>query len=520
MALPDVKVLAGKGSANQSAPGQDYYSGLIYYTNTLPSGFTSSSRIKQLFSVADAITAGIKNDYSDETQATFHLPISAIGSTGNVIVVNYANPITGLTDVLATYAQKSTDTTATILGASLALAITNNQSVNGGYTATSTTGTLLITVKKGLGITPNTGTPLSTTITGTITVGSIALVTSGVASLLYVWYYHISEYFRLNPFGNLHVSFNAIPANAASYTYVEVSLMQTFANGIIRNFAVYAPKNYAAGASDVLTFITASTGLLQTQYTAIFNGKTPGQILFSTDLMKLTNISNLTLDLSTLTNNRTSVIISQDGANLGHSLFLQTGYSITDIGATLGVMSAALVSDDIGDLSQFNLTNGTELSVPAFGTGELNKNLSGNLLTQLDLFRYIFNLIYVGYTGVFKNNDHTATSVTDEFAYIHYGRTWDKASRLLYVAYLPFLKAKLALNAAGNLTPQTQATLVEAGNTALDVMVRNTELSGYTVVVPANQNPNITGKLAITVNLLAEAIANEIDITSQFVASL
>lgn len=520
MALPDVKIIAGKGSANQSAPGEDYYSGIIFYTAVLPSGFTTSARIKQLFSLSDAVNAGIKNDYSDETRATFHLPISGVGATGDVITVNYADPITGLTTVLATYTQASTDTTATLLGASLALAITNNQSNNGGYTSTSTTGTLLITVRKGLGVTPNTGTPLSTTITGAITVGTIALVTSGVASLLYVWYYHISEFFRLNPTGNLYVSFNSVPGSAAAYTFGEVALMQTFASGIIRNFSVYAPKNYASAASDVLTFITTSTGLLQTQYTTIFNGKTPGQILFSTDLTKLTNISNLTLDLNTLTNNRTSVIISQDGANLGNSLFLQTGYSITDVGATLGVMSSALVSDDIGDLSQFNLTNGTELSVPAFGTGELNKNLPINLLTQLDLFRYIFNLNYVGYTGVFKNNDHAATSVTDEFAYIHFGRTWDKASRLLYVAYLPFLKAKLSLTAAGNLTPQTQATLVEAGNTALDVMVRNNELSGYTVVVPANQNPNVTGKLAVTVNLLAEAIANEIDITSQFVASL
>lgn len=520
MAFPDVKVIPGKGSSGQQAPGEDFISGIIFYTNSLPSGFSSTDRIKQVFSVADAETLGVLADYSDETQAKFTIPISGVGSTGDTIEPKFANPITGVTTSLVVYAQVAGDTTATILAASIATAINNNTSANGGFTATSSTTNLIITVPKGLGIAPNSGTPMTTTIVGGITVGSITNSTPGVASLLAIWHYHIAEFFRANVSGNLFVSFNAVPGSANAYTYAEVSAMQTYANGKIRNFAVYAPKNYAASAANVRSFISTATGLLQTQYTTVFNGKQPGQILFATDLVTLSGMSNLTLDLATLSGNRVTTIIGQDGANQGYALFKQAGYSITNIGCALGTMSKSLVSDDIGDLSQFNLTDGSELSVPAFADGTLVKNVSTNLVAQLDLFRYVFFTTYQGYTGVYFNNDHTSVSYGDQFSYVHFGRTWDKASRLLYAAYLPFLKAKLTLDGAGNLAVTTVATLKAAGEAALDGMVRDNELSGYTVTVPANQNPNKTRKLQITVNLLAEAIANEIDITSQFVASL
>lgn len=517
MAFPTVKILAGKGNANQQAPGQDYISGFVFYTNSLPSGFSSSSRMKQLFSVADAEEAGITAIYSDETQATFTSALTK-GATGDSITLVYNDPILGNT-TLCSYTQVSGDSSNTIFAASVAAAINANTSQTG-FSATASTGTLTVTVRKGLGVSPNTGTPLSATIVGSIVAGTITLGVSGVASLLAQYHYHIAEYFRANPTGTCYVGFFALPANAAAYTYSEVGTLEAYSLGTIRNYAVFAPKNYASTASDVKTFISTACGLLQTQYNNIFALKAPGQILFATDLSKLGGIANLSLDLSTLTSNRVSVIISQDGAGLGSQLFIQTTTSITDLGCALGTLSKSLVSDDIGDLSQFNLTDGYELAVPAFADGTLVKNVSQSLINQLDLYRYIFTTNYIGYNGTYYNNDHTATAYTDQFAYIHLGRTWDKASRGLYAAYLPFLKAKLALTATGTLTPQTVATLTSAGNAFLDVMVRNQELSAYQVIVPSNQNPNITGKLAITVNLVAEGIANEIDITSQFVASL
>lgn len=525
--FPTVKIIPGKGASGQSKPGQDYVSGQIFYCadNKLPSGFSTVARVKQIFGIADAIALGILNDNSDETQATLHFTVTAAATNGgNIITVKWNDPILG-SITLCTYTTLNTDTTPTILGASIAAAITANKSTTG-FSAVSSTGTLTITVRKGLGIYPNanyaqlTAVVTGTDIGGNATVGAVTLGASGVASLLAVWYYHISEYFRINPNGNLFVGFFLTPANVAAYTYADVETLQTAALGIIRQIAVYAPVTYAANAADANAFIVAAVAALQTRYTNIFNAKTPAQILFACDMMKLVNVSALTQDLGLLAGNRVSVVIYQDGANNGYALSLSTGYSITGIGSALGVTSLASVSDDIGDLGQFNLTSLSELSVPAFATQELVKNISAGLITQLDLWRYIFVTTYQGYTGVYINNDHCACPYSDQFAYIHFGRTWDKAARLLYSAYLPYLKAKFSLAANGSLSPTTQAVLQQAGQMALDPMVQQQDLSGYTVAVPSNQNPNTTGKLAVTVNLLAMAIANEIDITSTFVASL
>lgn len=522
MAFPTVKIIPGKGTSGQAQPGEDYISGSIFYTNALPSGFSAGNRMKQLFGVADAEAAGILADYSDETQATLAFDVTGPAvAGGDIVTVKWNDPILG-SITLCTYLTKSSDSTDTILATSIAAAITANKSLTG-FSAVNDTVEVVLTVPKGLGIYPNANfAHLTAVVTGAdgAAVGAVELESAGIASLLAIWHYHIAETFRTNANCVLWVGFFAVPGNAGAYTYTDITTLQTFADGKIRNFSVYAPKNYAANATDVKNFISNSTTALQAQYTAIFNNKQPGQILFATDLVLLAGIANLTLDLATLSNNRTSVIIGQDGANLGYQLFITTGFSITMLGATLGILSLSAVSDDIGDLGQFNMTSGAELAVPAFGDGTLVKNVTSSLITQLDLYRYIFITTYQGKSGSFINNDHTATAYSDQFSYIHFGRTWDKSSRQLYVAYLPYLKAKFSLSSNGQLSPTTQATLQQAGQMALDPMVQAQDLSGYTVAVPANQNPNTTGKLVVTVHLLAMAIANEIDITSTFVASL
>lgn len=519
MALPKVVIIPGKGNTGQQGSGEDYISGMVFYTNSLPSGFTSGARNKELFAISDAEAAGILNDYSDETQATASALISNAGATGDKITLSITEA-DGTVITLGSYTNLSSDTIEIVVD-ELAAAI-NLQTSQTGYSAADagdTETTVVITARKGLGIGLNSGTPLTKVVTGAMA-ATLTQFSGGVASLLAIWHYHISEFFRLNPAGVTFVGFYAVPVSAVAYTYAEVSTLQAFAQGKIRQFSVYAPKNYAASASDALTFIGNACDLLQAQYTAMFNLHQPASIIFSTDLTHVVNVSAINLDLSAKADNRVSVTIGQDGANVGYHLWLATGYSITDIGAVLGVTSLAHVSEDIGDLSQFNMTNGAELSVPAFATGELVKNISATLQNNLDNLRYIFLVTYQGYSGVFINNDHVAAPFADSWGYIHFGRTWDKASRLLYAAYLPFLKAKFSLNANGTLSPTTQATLTQAGSSTLDGMVRDQDLSGFTVTVPTNQNPNTTGKLLITVNLLAEAIANEIDITSTFVASL
>ena len=179
MALNNITFVKGAGGLGRALPSKDNYSGLILYVATLPSGFTSSDRIKQVFSVEDAETLGILDDYSDE-------PKSVVS--------------------LGEFTKTSAESTVTLLAVAYA-ALINAGTITHGYTASNVAGVVTIVARPKLGVFLNTGTPIVATIVGTIAgtiaqFGSGALV-DGVASTLAVYHYHISEFFRLAPQGVL-----------------------------------------------------------------------------------------------------------------------------------------------------------------------------------------------------------------------------------------------------------------------------------------------------------------------------
>ena len=61
---------AGLGTPLASA---DHKSGIVYYNNTLPSGFSTSDRIKQIFSVAEAEALGIVEGTAAHAVEWYHI---------------------------------------------------------------------------------------------------------------------------------------------------------------------------------------------------------------------------------------------------------------------------------------------------------------------------------------------------------------------------------------------------------------------------------------------------------------
>ena len=44
----------GQGGLGRPLNGEDHFSGFLFYSNTLPSGFSSNDRVKQVFSLEEA----------------------------------------------------------------------------------------------------------------------------------------------------------------------------------------------------------------------------------------------------------------------------------------------------------------------------------------------------------------------------------------------------------------------------------------------------------------------------------
>lgn len=511
MPLPDITFIKGQGGLGRPLPGQDFISALVFYTANLPSGFTSSARVKALFAVTDAISAGILNDYSDATAASATYLITAAGATGDVIKI----AVNDLSDVgaaqqtlLCQYTKLAGDSTIALLGASIAAAI-NVGTINHGYSASFTTATLTITAPKQFGIYLNTNTPLVVTITGTIA-GTITQFTGGVASKFAVFYYHISEFFRLQPQGILYVGFFAVPG---SYDFTEIALVQNFATGTVRQIGVFK-DSASAWASGNLTTIDAVCKANDAVHKPI-------SALYAADLSATTDISTLT-DLSTLTANKSTPVIGQDGGGQGNFLWLTTGKSVTVLGAELGTVALSKVSESIAWVGKFNISDGSECEVLAFANGQLfsSSAITDNLLSSLNDRRYTFLKKFVGISGSYFNDSHCAIIASSDYAQIENNRTIDKATRGIYSSLLPSLNSPIQLNKDGTLSETTTAYLESQAGVNLDAMVRNAELSAYQVTINPIQNVLATSTIIVVVQLVINGVARYIQIPIGFVPKI
>ena len=528
-----------EGNLGRPLPGEDYISGMLFYTanGNLPSGWTTSSRVKALFGVSDAIAAGIlpaydkNNRYSDSnfadaTAATGTYLVTTAGTNGDIITITSKrliistdanNPgITYDTVTLGTYTKVSGDNTVALVATAIAAAI-NARTYIHGFSASVNTATVTITAPKSQGVALNGShaiigaTPIVVTLSsGATMAGTLTQFSGGTQSKQAIWYYHISEYFRLNPKGQLYVGFYAVPG---TYTFTEITTMQNYADGKMRQIGIYLGSECHAFTSGDLTAIHTE---IVTNNDAYYQ---PLSALYGADLSATTELSTLT-NLNTLSAYKASAVIGQDGAQQGAFLYSAGGKSITCVGAALGATSLAAVSDDIGWIQKFNLSNGSELDVPAFANGQLYSAVSQSYVTAIDNLRYIFIQKYRGNAGSYFNDSHCAVSISSDYAYIENNRVIDKAIRGMYASLLPSLKGPLLLNTDGTLADTTVEYLRSLGGVNLDQMVRNVELSGYQILIPTTQNVQTTGNLQISAQLLGIGVARNITVNIGFVLAL
>jgi hypothetical protein len=505
MPLNNITFNLGQGGLGRGLTSKDHISGLVFYSATLPSGFTSTSRVKEFSSVADAVSAGILNDYSDATAATGTYLITTLGSTGDVFTLKVNEPF-GVVTTVVTYTKAGTDTTIALLGASIAAAI-NAGTATHGYTATFNTATLTLTAPKKWGIFLNSASPITVTITGTIA-GTITQFSGGTGSKLAVMYYHISEFFRQQPLGTLFVGIYAIPGGA--YDFSEVTLVQNFAVGQIRQIGVY---------KDSAAFSTADITALNTVCAASVAAHKELIAFYGADISGTPALSSLT-DVSTLNASYVSAVIGQDGAALGAQLYLTYGKSITTLGATLGAVAFAKVNENIAWVGKFNISNGTECDTLAFANGVLYSATSDSQLNTLNNQRYIFLRKFVGVTGSYFNDNHACTIASSSYAYVNDNRTIQKATRGIYTNVVPAIASPIQLDADGTLSDVSTAYFTGLAEAALIQMVRDGELSGQKVVVSPTQNVLATNTLVISASLVPYGVARSITVNIGFNVSV
>ena len=312
----------------------------------------------------------------------------------------------------------------------------------------------------------------------------------------------------MNPKGVLYVGFYAVPG---TYTFAEITLMQNFAQGVIRQIGIYKKATYADSDIALIDAVCKANDAL----------KKPISALYAADLVGTADITTLAT-LATKTNNKVSVVIGQDGLRQGYFLFATNGKSITNVGTLLGSISKANVSESIAWVNQFNISNGVENEAAMFANGQFYETFASleSTLEAMNTKRYIFVRKFTGLSGTYFNDSHTAIAENSDYAYLENNRVIDKAIRVLNTAYTPYINSPLTLNTDGTLTDVTVGLLEGVGETALDEMVRLGNINAYDVVIDPSQDVLSTSELVVAVTLLMPGVARQITIPISFTQSI
>ncbi len=499
MALNQVNFIKGASGLGRPLDGEDHVSGLVTYSSALPSGFETTDRIKKVFSLSEAEDLGITEDsHVGETKASGTVTVTSAGSEGDIINVL-------VDDVLIGAGTSPASPTTTTAAAALVVAI-NLLTDTHGYTAANVGAVVTVTSESGSGVSPHSRV-ISIIASGTAA-ASVAQFAGGVASVIDILHYHVKEYFRKQPKGELYIGIYAIPGGA--YDFAELTLVRDYAEGAIRQMGVYVTST---------AFATTQVQSLQTIATAAEVAFKPFNILYAPNIEAVTTITDLP-NLKTLASKNVSVCIGQDGGNEGLALFTITDKSITCLGALLGTVSVSKVSDNIGWVEKYNQAS-AELDTAAFSNGTLFRALSDSAVDSLNTKGYIFLRKFVGIGGTYFNDSFTATVATSDYSTIENNRTMDKAIRNIRVAYLPKLNSPLAVDpTTGYLSEDTISNFENIGNVPLETMAKNSELSGYSVVVNPTQDVLSTSKLVVSILNVPMGVARNIEFNIGYTTSI
>lgn len=515
MALPNINFVKSTSGLGRALPGTDYISAHLHYYATgatLPTGFTANDRIKKIFSVADAEALGINGNSLGETKAVAKMVVGGTPAAGDTVAITYTG-IMGAVTVLSTYTLTTADAVSTTTAAAALAAAINAGTQTHGFSATNSSANLLVTTKAGEGIFPNSGTPYASTITGGSTgtwtqpTGSGSTVL-GVASWIDTLYYHIVEYFRIQPKGQLYVGL--YEEESSPYTFSAITTMQNFAMGEIKQISVFE-KNVA--------FAAAQCAALQAIANANEAVYKPLQIILNAEISATGSVASL-VDLSTQTAPNVSVVIAQDGAAAGYKIYKATGKSVGSCGAMLGAVSLALVSESIAWVSKFNMALGTELDTIAFSNGQLYSALADSQFESLNNYSYVFLRKLTGIAGSYWSDSKTTVTPTSDYSTIENNRTYQKITRVVRANMLPALSSPLKVNADGTLTAATIGYFETLANNPLVQMEADGELSAHKIIINPAQDVLATSTLELTLQNVPLGVARIIKINVGFVKSV
>lgn len=280
--------------------------------------------------------------------------------------------------------------------------------------------------------------------------------------------YHINEYFRLNPNGQLWIMIVAQdttqtdmvnPANDYVKKLINDSGKKIKSFGTVLNpSAAYVEALSGGVATDVLTAIPMAQTLVdefagQNIYIdmALIEGRHMNGTFAQTNFRTLASA-----------NARCVVGQDKDVADLDALFEFHAG-----VGTYLGSHGVRRPEEDEGSITSENNPRPGQSTMPisdtatgawvnpALSSGTLVKDLTPNQVALLKTNAYLFADVYPEFPGVYWSGSHACTLLSSDFAFGVNTRVWNYAARIVTQKLTPKFNSKVATDDAGNIATTT-----------------------------------------------------------------
>lgn len=215
------------------------------------------------------------------------------------------------------------------------------------------------------------------------------------------------------------------------------------------------------------------------------------------------------IDLRTLASNKVSVVIAQDKSSAAAT----ARPNHAGIGAWAGCQSLALVHENIGWPEKFPLTdtkNAKWLQAGLSG-GTALSSYSPAQLDQLNDKGFVFVRQIAQLAGVYFNDSHTCTAVSDDYCRSERNRVMDKAIKAVRSVLVLKLNSPLLVDSeTGFLQPYVVSDFETLAQSQLDDMQRNGEISGGTAYINPEQDVLSSDEIEVEGEIVPLGLAHTI----------
>lgn len=337
-------------------------------------------------------------------------------------------------------------------------------------------------------------------------------------------WYHIDEFFRLNPDGKIFVhNGNAVaPANIFAANGPADQLMAASANsirymGVVFGFDPDATLTIAGGFANFVPAVQAAAQVWA-------EARAAAHVFVDAIVIEGAAASTTLVDLKALDSPQVHITVACDHGYLESypAAFLKTAA----VGTVLGSIGVRMLSESIGSAvlerypstkrgaANYSLvdTRRNRWLKPGLSTGQLFDNLSQAVRDDLTTKAYGYAGRFEGYQGVYLNGDATCTTVVDDFNTINKNRVWNECARRVRRALIPRINSRVRVDpTSGQIAAESIADWDAACKRELEGLLAESEISDFTFLLDPNQDVIATGKVSCRIRVVPQTIAKAIE---------